>query len=64
MMNEKLTCNSDKCKKITVENVQILVIKSRNYSLPVEQVLVKGAPTAIRTNPKILKQSFMQNLKE
>ena len=61
MMNEKLTCNSDKCKKIIVENVQILVIKGRNYSVPVEQVLVKGAPI-IRTNPESLKQSFMKKL--
>ena len=63
MMYEKLTCNSDKSKKIAVENVQILVIKSPNYSLPVEQVLVKGAPIK-RTNPESLKQSFMQKLKE
>ena len=61
MMYEKHTCNSDKYKKIGVENVQILVVKSQNYSLPVEQVLIKGAPI-IRTNPESLKQSFMKKL--
>ena len=61
MMMKKLTCNSDKCKRIIIENVQILVIESRNYSVPVEQVLVKGAPI-IRINPESLKQSFMKKL--
>ena len=63
MMYEKHTCNSDKYKKIAVENVQILVVKSRNYLLPVKQVLVKEA-SIVRTNLEILKQSFMQKLKE
>ena len=61
MMNENFTCNSEKCKRIIVENVHILLIENRNYSVPVEQVLVKGAPI-IRTNPESLKQSFMKKL--
>ena len=62
-MNENFTSNSDKCKRIIVENVNILVIENRNYAVPVEQVLVKGAPI-VRTDPEILKKSFTRKLKE
>ena len=63
MMYENPICNSNEYKKIAVANVQVLVVKNRNYLLSVEQVLVKRAPI-VPTDPEILKKSFMQKLKE